>query len=103
MGFMDKAKKLAEQAQTKLDEVQQQFNESQSSSQSQPPVEYDQHGRPVPTEAPAEPAPPPSEAATPSQGDPVVERPAPPPGAEEEKPKSEYEPPKITGGDPLAG
>ena len=29
MGFMDKAKKLAEQAQQKLDEAQQQFNESQ--------------------------------------------------------------------------
>ena len=29
MGFMDKAKKLAEQAQDKLDEVQKQFNEGQ--------------------------------------------------------------------------
>ena len=29
MGFMDKAKKMAEQAQTKLDEAQKQFNEKQ--------------------------------------------------------------------------
>ena len=29
MGFMDKAKKLAEQAQQKLDEAQKQFNQSQ--------------------------------------------------------------------------
>ena len=31
MGFMDKAKKMAEQAQTKLDEVQKGFNEGQGS------------------------------------------------------------------------
>jgi hypothetical protein len=87
MGFMDKAKKLAEQAQEKLDEVQKQFNESQGSSQpQQAPVEYDQHGRPVR----AEPAPPPAEAA------------APPPAGEPEH-KHEYAPPKLTGGDPLAG
>ena len=29
MGFMDKAKKMAEQAQAKLDEAQKQFNEKQ--------------------------------------------------------------------------
>jgi hypothetical protein len=96
MGFMDKAKKLAEQAQTKLDEVQQQFNEGQASSQSQgPPVEYDQHGRPVR----AEPAPPPAESATPPHGDPVT----PPPPTERGDRQNEYEPPKLTGGDPLAG
>ena len=96
MGFMDKAKKMAEQAQEKLDEVQKQFNESQGSSQSQgPPVEYDQHGRPVR----AEPAPPPAESATPPHGDPVAPPPAPEPGERQ----SEYEPPKLTGGDPLAG
>ena len=33
MGFMDKAKKMAEQAQTKLDEAQKQFNEKQGASQ----------------------------------------------------------------------
>ena len=34
MGFMDKAKKMAEQAQTKLDEVQKGFNEGQGSQDS---------------------------------------------------------------------
>ena len=84
MGFMDKAKKLAEQAQEKLDDVQKQFNESQGSSEpSQAPVEYDQHGRPVR----AEPAPP-----------------APPaPQAEQPEREDEYAPPKVTPGDPLAG
>ena len=100
MGFMDKAKKLAEQAQEKLDEVQKQFNESQGSSRPQPaPVDYDQHGRPVRSEAPPESAPPPAEAATPPHGDPV----APSPPAEEPERKDEYAPPKLTGGDPLAG
>jgi len=48
MGFLDKAKKLAEQAQTKLDEVQKGFNEGQGSAQPQGPVtQYDKHGRPV--------------------------------------------------------
>jgi len=52
MGFMDKAKKLADQAQAKLDDVQKQFNEGQSSGgqgapQGGPAVEYDKHGRPI--------------------------------------------------------
>lgn len=51
MGFMDKAKKLAEQAQEKLDEKQGQFNAKQSGgagmSAGTPAVEYDQFGRPV--------------------------------------------------------
>src|SRR5215212_5725036 len=50
MGFLDKAKKLAEQAQTKLDEVQKQVNTSGSSGSggpSGPVVEYDKHGRPI--------------------------------------------------------
>jgi formin 2/WAS/WASL-interacting protein len=61
MGFLDKAKKLAEQAQTKLDEVQGQFNQEQSAP-SGPITEYDKHGRPVP----------PAESATPPQGDPLA-------------------------------
>jgi formin 2/WAS/WASL-interacting protein len=63
MGFLDKAKKLAEQAQTKLDEVQAQINQ-QGSSQAPPqgPVtEYDKHGRPIP----------PQQTATPPHGDPL--------------------------------
>src|SRR5688572_21801416 len=49
MGFMDKAKKLAEQAQQKLDEAQENFNKSES-PQAEPQeggVRYDEHGRPV--------------------------------------------------------
>jgi hypothetical protein len=104
MGFMDKAKKLAEQAQTKLDEVQKQFNEDQSSSSGPqgPAVEYDQHGRPVRSEPPPEPAPPPAEAATPPHGDPVAPR-EPSDEQEEDRNRPSYEPPKLTGGDPLAG
>ena len=83
MGFMDKAKKMAEQAQTKLDEVQKGFNEGQGSQGSSqgtagPQVQYDKHGRPVP---PADTAPP----------APAADR------------TDEYAPPTLTSGDPLAG
>ena len=45
---MDKAKKMAEQAQAKLDEVQGQFNSASTASQHDgPAVEYDKHGRPI--------------------------------------------------------
>jgi hypothetical protein len=52
MGFLDKAKKLADQAQTKLDEVQKDFNAKQRAGEGGAagggsPVEYDDHGRPV--------------------------------------------------------
>jgi hypothetical protein len=133
MGFLDKAKKMAEQAQTKLDEVQKQFNEGQSGSTSSqpPPVEYDQHGRPIrseaPPAAPAEPppaattAPPPAEpvgpppaAPTPPHGDALADQPPAPPPAPPAAPTPDpaapaqseddpYAPPKLTGGDPLAG
>src|SRR5918994_5280100 len=58
MGFMDKAKKLAEQAQEKLDEAQKNFNQGQGQggSGSQPAeggVKYDEHGRPIQEETPA--------------------------------------------------
>jgi hypothetical protein len=85
MGLMDKAKKLAEQAQTKLDEAQKQFNERQAGSSGTQP----------------EPAPPPAEAATPPHGDPVAPRE--PSDQEEDRNRPSYEPPKRTGGDPLAG
>ncbi len=55
-GLVDKAKQMAEQAQTKLDETQTKFNESQSKGQgapSGPVTEYDKHGRPVGGTAPA--------------------------------------------------
>jgi hypothetical protein len=52
MGFMDKAKKLAEQAQEKLDEAQKQFNTGQGGTPGQgaeggQATSYDEHGRPV--------------------------------------------------------
>jgi hypothetical protein len=100
MGFLDKAKQMAEQAQSKLDEVQKQFNESQGSAappQQAPPVEYDKHGRPIPTEQP--------ESAAPPHGDPVAEpaAPSPPVGTEEDRNHPSYAPPKLSSGDPLAG
>ena len=61
MGFMDKAKKLAEQAQQKLDVAQQQFNSGGQTGGQQPGggARYDEHGRPV-DGPPASDAPPPS-------------------------------------------
>jgi hypothetical protein len=118
MGFMDKAKKMAEQAQTKLDEVQKQFNEGQSGAgREQPPVEYDQHGRPVgpppaaPTpphgdplaEQPAAPPPPPPPAPAPDPAAPDAERKEDEPKQDEPKEDDPYAPPKLSGGDPLAG
>jgi hypothetical protein len=99
MGFLDKAKQLAEQAQTKLDDAQKQFNESQSGRDtSQPAVEYDDHGRPVQREAPPEPA---------TTRAPVPAAPAPPvgdaPSEPEDRNHPSYEPPPLTSGDPLAG
>jgi len=153
MGFLDKAKKMAEQAQAKLDEVQTQFNEGQGggAAGSGPAVEYDKHGRPIPQHPPA--------TATPPQGDPVAGTSTPPPpaspapapgvpptgqgdplgaaaaapaplppaapeppasdpaapapaadaaapgnaGVPEDRNKANYEPPKLSSGDPLAG
>jgi hypothetical protein len=63
MGLMDKAKKLAEQAQQKLDEAQEGFNQNASPQQTPDAgaVRYDEHGRPIQPEAPpAATAPPPS-------------------------------------------
>ena len=65
MGFMDKAKKLAEQAQEKLDEVQGQFNQGQQGPKpGEEAVHHDQQGRPVEEKKeggpPAGEAPPPS-------------------------------------------
>jgi hypothetical protein len=60
MGFMDKAKKLAEQAQEKLDEAQQNFNKGGSTPGQQAETRYDAHGRPIQDDPPAGTAPPPS-------------------------------------------
>ena len=55
MGFMDKAKQMAEQAQQKIDDAQKQFNDAQAQrgqQNEQAAQRYDKHGRPVPAEAP---------------------------------------------------
>jgi hypothetical protein len=105
MGFMDKAKKMAEQAQAKLDEVQGQINSKQDQQQSGPVVEYDKHGRPI-QPAPVTPDAPP--VATPGvpATDPAEPEagPTPDPAA----PKTPGTPPAagsqgLTSGDPLAG
>ena len=60
MGFMDKAKKLAEQAQQKLDEAQTQFNQSAAPQGGQGEgggVQYDDHGRPIEQTPPPAPNP----------------------------------------------
>ena len=96
MGFMDKAKQLAEQAQQKLDEAQKNFNQS-NSPESQPQgdaVKYDEHGRPIqeatpagatapPAAEPAAPRPRPgpdrAAAAAPTAEEPAADAPPPPP------------------------
>ena len=63
MGFMDKAKKLAEQAQEKLDEAQKNFNKSDSpQAPADASVRYDEHGRPIQEEETPTAASPPSDA-----------------------------------------
>jgi hypothetical protein len=64
MGFLDRAKQMAEQAQAKLDEAQKKFNESQRSDPvpEEPPGDK-VHGDPAdalgtPPTAPAKPSPP---------------------------------------------
>jgi hypothetical protein len=109
MGFMDKAKKMAEQAQAKLDEVQGQINSKHGQPHDGPAVEYDKHGRPiqpapVTPDATADPPPvatpgvPPTEPAEPEAG----------PTPDPEAPKTPGTPPAagsqgLTSGDPLAG
>ena len=84
MGFMDKAKQLAEQAQQKLDEAQKNFNQS-TPPESQPQgdaVKYDEHGRPIQEATPAgATAPPAAEPAAPAADAPAEPAPeeAPPP------------------------
>jgi hypothetical protein len=54
MGFMDKAKKMAEQAQQKVEEKQTQFNASQAQKAqagASGGATFDSHGRPVPPAA----------------------------------------------------
>jgi hypothetical protein len=130
MGFMDKAKKMAEQAQAKLDEVQKEFNSGQGDKpgSSGPVVEYDKHGRPVtpaaPPEGQAPPAPhgdptaaeamgstppapappvPPAPPAAAAPPPPPPPPPAPPTAEPQDRNKADYTPPKLSSGDPLSG
>jgi hypothetical protein len=109
MGFLDKAKKLAEQAQTKLDDVQGQFNQQQGAGSSGPIAEYDQHGRPVEgsTPPPTPGVPPTGTPAAPPVEAPPAAPPAPPtpgtPPVEDDRNHPSYEAPTLTSGDPLAG
>jgi len=124
MGFMDKAKQMAQQvqqeakdgtlkeraktmadqAQQKLDQVQGQFNASQSGGPQPDPgqaTQYDQHGRPVPV--------PEAESATPPAGDPLAEaaehaehaeQPPAAPAVPKQAPSADS---GMSSGDPLAG
>jgi hypothetical protein len=95
MGFLDKAKQLAEQAQQKLDEAQKNFNQSGSPQAGEGGVRYDEHGRPIQDAPPAAEAPPPP--ADPAA--PISE--APPAPASETEPEGaerQPEPPAPSGG-----
>lgn len=96
MGFMDKAKKLAEQAQEKLDEVQQNFNQGGSTPGQEGGARYDEHGRPIQDTPPAAATPPP--AAEPAPSAPAAPEPAAPaePAASEPPPASEGASPNAT-------
>ena len=88
MGFLDKAKKMAEQAQQKVEEQQSKFNQSQAQKAGQggaagPATTFDQQGRPV---APTTTDPTaPLEGGDPQGGPPVGE--TPPAQAPEEAPQ----------------
>ena len=76
MGFMDKAKQMADQAQKKLDEVQSNINQGQQQGpqQDQGAQKFDAHGRPIQVDPQAQPA-------TPAQPEPeqTTDEPQPPP------------------------
>ena len=106
MGFMDKAKKMAEQAQAKLDDAQKQFNSGQGQQpQGGPVVEYDAHGRPI-QPAPVTPdaaAPVPPTSSAPPSATPGVPPTAPPqPPAPEAGPTPDQAAPATPGSAPTA-
>lgn len=107
MGFLDKAKLLAEQAQQKVDEVQKQFNEGQQAKAGQadgPVVEYDKHGRPVGESTPPPAAPPPPTAPpVPGAGvDPLAAEAPVAPAPVAETPPEPVRPPRPPSGEPSA-
>jgi hypothetical protein len=98
-GLLDKAKQAAQQAQEKLDETQKNFNKQQADSAAppagDPAVEYDKHGRPIQQDAPAEaPVEPAATGAPPTQpADAAPQAPAEAPPADQAVPGSEEPPP----------
>ena len=145
-GLLDKAKQAAQQAQEKLDETQKNFNKQQAESGAPPAgapaVEYDKHGRPIQQDAPGRgagragghgraagaagrraaagrcarargtarrPGRARLRGAAARRKRPPSRPPAPPPAPPAAAPTApegeddEYEPPKMTSGDPLAG
>ena len=91
MSFMDKAKKVAEQAQQKLEEAQKQFNERQTAGQSPAPggaERFDEHGRPIS----GEPAPPSA-----PEGQAPADEPAPPAAPPGDAPNANPDPFKPLG------
>src|SRR3954470_8661592 len=66
MGFLDKAKQAAGQAQAELDEAQKRFHAAQGGGEPAegPAAEHDETGRPVPQASP--------DTASPPQGDPLA-------------------------------
>ncbi len=87
MGFMDKAKQMAEQAQQKIEDTQRQFNQSQaekaaaSQGTEGATVRYDSNGRPIqdappPAAAPAVPVEPSAPAPGAGTGQPPASDPA---------------------------
>ena len=89
MGFMDKAKKLAEQAQQKLDEAQESFNQNASPQQTPDAagVRYDEHGRPIQDEAPPAATAPPPSAEPATEASPEPPPPPTPAGDDEHQPR----------------
>ena len=83
MGFTDKAKQMAEQAQQKIEDTQKQFNQGQAEKAgtnqgaSSAPVRYDSNGRPIQDAPPAAGVPTaPVEPSSPAPGGPVGQPPA---------------------------
>lgn len=113
MGFLDKAKKLAEQAQQKIDETQNKFNEQQQaagSSHGTGAVQYDKFGRPIPqeqSEVAPQPSVPSADFVEPEQPQQEVQpdpaTPSVPDQAAPEPSSSTAQKPGMTSGDPLAG
>jgi hypothetical protein len=101
MGFMDKAKKLAEQAQQKLDEAQTQFNQNAApqADPQQGAVQYDAHGRPI-EQAPQVNTNAPSAASAPSAptSEPAAPTPDPAAPSPEEEASPPSPPPSASGG-----